>query len=151
MIILKKLKITEETFINTCLSSRSMSQTAAKLNINFSTFRRYSKKLKCYNTNQGLKNVKGKKGGRKYKLENILEGKHPQYPSNKLKKRLIKSKIKKNKCEVCELEKWNGKKITLELDHIDGNSRNHKLSNLRILCPNCHSQTETFRNKKRLG
>lgn len=40
-----------------------------------------------------------------------------------------------------------GKKINCELDHIDGNRTNHLLENLRILCPNCHSQTNTFRGK----
>ena len=42
----------------------------------------------------------------------------------------------------------NGKKITLQLDHIDGDNNNNKLENLRFLCPNCHSQTETHSVKK---
>ena len=44
-------------------------------------------------------------------------------------------------------EEWNDKKINMELDHIDGNRTNHKLKNLRMLCPNCHSQTDTYRAK----
>lgn len=51
-------------------------------------------------------------------------------------------------CVSCGISsEWNGKKLSLQLDHIDGNSDNNSLSNLRILCPNCHSQTETYGSK----
>lgn len=43
----------------------------------------------------------------------------------------------------------NGKPLTLQLDHIDGNSDNNNLSNLRLLCPNCHTQTETFTTRQK--
>jgi len=48
------------------------------------------------------------------------------------------------KCEICNLSKWNDKEISLHVDHIDGNSDNNFPVNIRLLCPNCHSQTETF-------
>lgn len=48
------------------------------------------------------------------------------------------------KCEKCGITEWQGSKITLEVDHIDGNHGNNHLDNLRFLCPNCHSQTETY-------
>ena len=55
------------------------------------------------------------------------------------------------KCEICSLpSEWQGNPLTLQIDHIDGNSDNNSLDNLRALCPNCHTQTETWcaRNKK---
>lgn len=53
-------------------------------------------------------------------------------------------------CSGCGLRPtWNGKPITLEVDHIDGDRRNNIIENLRVLCPNCHSQTPTYKGKKR--
>lgn len=52
-------------------------------------------------------------------------------------------------CQDCNISEWNNKKIVLEWDHIDGNSDNADEKNLRLLCPNCHSQTPTYRNKLR--
>jgi len=53
-----------------------------------------------------------------------------------------------NSCLWCLHSEWRGHKIKFELDHIDGNVKNNSRDNLRILCPNCHSQTETWRKKK---
>ncbi|QOI72457.1 putative HNH endonuclease [Erwinia phage pEa_SNUABM_50] len=52
-----------------------------------------------------------------------------------------------NKCLICDLSEWRGSLLTLEVDHIDGNNMNNSRDNLRALCPNCHSQTETWRGK----
>ena len=85
----------------------------------------------------------------KISLEEILDGKHPHYQTLKLKKRLISDGIMENKCSDCGIESWQGKELVLHLDHIDGDNHNHSLVNLRLLCPNCHSQTDTWcgRNK----
>lgn len=62
-----------------------------------------------------------------------------------LKKRLIRENLMKDVCSECGLgDVWNGKKITLQLDHINGVRDDNRLENIRILCPNCHSQTPTF-------
>jgi len=51
------------------------------------------------------------------------------------------------KCERCSISEWMGNPIILELDHIDGNNVNNLKENLRLLCPNCHSQTPTWRGR----
>lgn len=51
-------------------------------------------------------------------------------------------------CERCGITNWNNEKIVFQLHHKDGDYRNNKLENIILLCPNCHSQTENFRNNK---
>ena len=63
------------------------------------------------------------------------------------KLRLIKLGIFENKCDICNIATWNNKPLSLHLDHIDGNPKNNLVSNLRLLCPNCHSQTDTYCGK----
>lgn len=72
------------------------------------------------------------------------------YTSNthSLKHQLYKHGLKKQQCEECGLIEWNGKPAPLALDHIDGDRSNNTLENLRILCYNCHGQTETYSGKK---
>lgn len=57
--------------------------------------------------------------------------------------------FKGNKCAKCNLAEWKFQPITLELNHIDGDRHNNKVSNLELLCPNCHSQTPDWRRRKR--
>jgi hypothetical protein len=85
----------------------------------------------------------------KIPLQEILEGKHPYYQTFKLNKRLIKEKIFDNECSICYINSWNKKPIKMQLDHINGNSTDHTLKNLRLICPNCHSQTETYCGKNK--
>ena len=49
------------------------------------------------------------------------------------------------KCSCCGIIEWNNKSIVLEIDHIDGNSENNQPENIRFICPNCHSQTDTYK------
>jgi len=55
--------------------------------------------------------------------------------------------IRGNKCEICNLKKWNNKDITMVMDHIDGNADNNIVTNLRLICPNCDSQTITYKGR----
>lgn len=87
--------------------------------------------------------------GTKFDLKEILKGKYPYYPTYKLSNRLKKEGILENKCSVCGIIEWHNKPIVMQLDHINGISSDHRLKNLRMICPNCHSQTDTYcgRNK----
>lgn len=65
--------------------------------------------------------------------------------SSDLKRKLYAAGLKKEVCEECnQLPEWNGKKLVLQLDHVNGNNRDNRIENVKILCPNCHTQTATF-------
>lgn len=65
-----------------------------------------------------------------------------------LKKRLFREGILENRCYNCGLTKWLGAPLSLHLEHIDGNPTNNLVHNLTILCPNCHSQTDSYCRKR---
>jgi hypothetical protein len=77
----------------------------------------------------------------------FLKCKDTYIKSSSLKKLLIKERG--NQCEMCNLSTWQDKPIILELHHIDGNSFNNVADNAQLLCPNCHSFTDNWRNRKR--
>ena len=141
------IKINEDEFIKVCNEELTMARASARLGLHFNTFARIAKKLGVYKPNPGGKGTIKKHNGNKIELNEILKGLHPHYQTNKLRIRLINGGLKKEECEVCGLTEWNGKTLSFELDHIDGDRTNHKLNNLRIICPNCHSQTQTYRGK----
>lgn len=66
-----------------------------------------------------------------------------------IKKRLLRDDILENKCYSCGITDWLGQSLSLELEHIDGNRNNNTIENLTLLCPNCHSQTPTFRGRNK--
>lgn len=69
--------------------------------------------------------------------------------SAKLREKLFQGGYKERVCEECKNTIWNNKPIPLELDHINGDHYDNRLKNLRILCPNCHAQTETYSGKNK--
>lgn len=68
--------------------------------------------------------------------------------SSNLRKRLVAAGLKPPHCEECGLSEWRGRPIALALDHINGDHTDNRLENLRILCPNCHAQTDTWCRRK---
>lgn len=143
----------KENFIEAVASSTSIRQVLSRLNVrphggNYRTAYKYIEKFKLdtsHFTGQGWN--KGSKPGPRRPIEDYLSNKQ-SIKSYNLKSRLILEGYKKHECEICGLSKWQNKDIPTELHHVDGNHYNNNLNNLQILCPNCHHQTDNFRNTK---
>ena len=133
----------QQLVIDAVQTSPSMRIAAFQLKMNYQTFRKWAKRFNVWKTNIGGKGTR-KRSMSHISLHEILEGKHPSYGYGNLKMRLLKTGIKKNECEECGISSWRGKPITIQMDHYNGNRYDHRLENLRMLCPNCHSQTETW-------
>lgn len=72
-----------------------------------------------------------------------------RFANELVKKRIIKDNLMEYKCNKCSINSWQGISLVLELDHINGKNKDHRLENLRFLCPNCHSQTETYKGRNK--
>jgi hypothetical protein len=134
------VKITDEQVKLAYEKYDTLHQAASELNVTIVTLWRKAKKI-------GLSwkdKVDRSTNSTKIPLIEILEGKHPYYQTLKLKKRLIKEGVKENKCDVCGITEWMNAPLEMRLDHLDGNSHNHLLCNLRMICPNCDAQTDTY-------
>lgn len=151
----KRRTITKEELENACKKSESIAGVIRKLNLpttSGSIANRVKRLIDDYKidtahfTGQGW--LKNKKLPYRYPLEDYLTGKRRASSVN-LKQRLIDDGIFKPMCDTCKNETWNGKTIPLELDHINGDHENNSLSNLRLLCPNCHAQTATYCGKNK--
>ncbi len=139
-----KNKVPDSLILDCFINNKTLHQTSAELSMSVVSLWRRSKKL-----NIKWSTIK-RPSSNKIELLDILQGKYPSYQTFKLRNRLISEGIKKNECEICGISNWNGRELSMQLDHIDGDSHNHLLNNLRMICPNCHSQTETYcgKNKK---
>lgn len=85
-----------------------------------------------------------------YDLDEILVDNSHYTNAHHLKKRLVSEGRLKYKCDICGNKgEWNGKPLSLQLDHKNGKHLDHRLENLRLLCPNCHSQTDSFSGKNK--
>jgi Zn finger protein HypA/HybF involved in hydrogenase expression len=150
-----KHSYTIEEFKSAVQGSYSIAQALTKLGVsprggNYRVFKKFEK-LYAIDTSHftGQGHLKGKTHNFNTTPLNEILVKDYEYSSNKLRKRLISEGIKEHKCECCGLNEWLGELIPLELDHIDGDHYNNTLENLKILCPNCHAKTPTYRGKNK--
>lgn len=143
----KRISNWKELVIEASINSTSASEAAAKLNIKYDTYRKYAIKYDCFIKNQSGKGLTKKRS--KIPLKDIFDGKHPNYQTNKLRIRLLEENIFEHKCNNCDLTVWLGNPIPLELNHINGINTDNSLSNLELLCPNCHALTPTYRGRNK--
>lgn len=87
-------------------------------------------------------------GPKKVRLDEDVFVENSTFPRQKIKTRILKKQLLEYHCVECGNNgEWNGKNISLHLDHINGVNNDNRIENLRFLCPNCHSQTSTYSGK----
>lgn len=113
-----------------------------RLNCRVATMLTYFKRMNIsYKGNQGTKNIQIVSDGEWFSINSTRS-------NMVIKKRILQYDLIPYECSHCDIkDSWNGKPINLQLDHINGNNRDNRLDNLRFLCPNCHSQTDTYCGK----
>jgi 5-methylcytosine-specific restriction endonuclease McrA len=153
-------KISDDDFIAAVKSSISIRETLLKLGLveTGSAYRVFKNRIAAMNLDTSHLLGNGYLKDRTHNwtpsipLEEILVKDSLYHNTNSLRKKLIRKGHLQNRCLECENgNTWNGKPITLQLDHINGDSSDNRLINLRILCPNCHSQTKTFAGRNKGG
>lgn len=152
---MKLKKYTKEELVLAVANSFSLRETLRKLGIapaggNYQSLKKAIDYFEIDNSHfTGQGHLKGKT--HQFNTRPIQEVlKNGKYENTfKLKLRLIREGLKEHKCEGCLRGKWLGNKIPLELHHKDGNRKNNQLSNLELLCPNCHAFTDNYRGKNK--
>lgn len=148
-------KYTKELLESAIKSSKTKSQLLSKLGLrhvggNFYTINKY---IKLYNLDishfdQYYQNDVSRFPKEKEIPLNQILIENSNYSRKNLKKRLYKENLKQHKCEFCgQDENWNGKHMSLILDHINGIWNDNRLENLRIVCPNCNATLDTHAGK----
>ncbi len=159
MVNWNKRKYTQEEFVRAWLDSKTIGEVAKKLGCNHSgggyvVLRAAARQLDLPTDQMieyGLNAGPGYNHIKFIPLSEILVENSNYTNIARLKIRLLREGLLEAKCngEGCDIIEWKGKPISLQLDHINGVNLDHRIENLRLLCPNCHSQTATFAGKNK--
>ena len=150
----RRLVITKRLLESSHENTKSAAEAARWLGVSFNTYKKWAKYYGVFDKhiNQSGKGIKRSRVDTKYNLDDVLNGKYPDYPTRIYKKRLIDNSYIKEECSVCgwNEERLTDNKICLSLDYIDGDEKNKEYSNLRLLCPNCYfTNVGEFLNSKK--
>jgi len=155
-------KLSKDDFYALCRQHSSLAQIIRSFGLeaeagNYNTLKKRIREdgIDIAHIKTGLNSNKGRRFVRKYTQENIVDAiNNGVIKDNSTLRRLILKwgLISCAACSICkQTSEWNGMPLTFVLDHINGKHSDHRLSNLRFICPNCNSQTPTFsgRNSER--
>ena len=141
--------IPKEKFVEVCKRNPTMAKACAELGLHFTTFKKYAQAYECYDTNQAGKGINKNIQARAWNKERWDADEVIDATRIVVRRWIKRLDLIPYKCNTCGISEWNGKPMALELNHINGNSWEHRKSNLEWLCPNCHNQTHTFRGRKK--
>ena len=95
------------------------------------------------------KNAMAWSRGKELTPNELIFVQNSKFDNDIVKKRILQNNLLPYECAKCQLTEWQGSSIVLELEHSNGVRNDHRIENLKFLCPNCHSQTETFRGRNK--
>lgn len=153
----KIYELTDEQFVALIKDSTNISEVLFKLGYSvkgnswgFSNIRRRMDELKLTTKDFKGKNALGIKTEKQVDPKKLLK-ENSKHSRTVLRRYILKNELIPYRCAICGCVEWQGKTLSLELDHINGMNNDNRLENLRFLCPNCHSQTTTYgsRNQQR--
>ena len=147
----KIYKLSDEQFVELIKKSLNISEVLFKLGYsvrgNSWGFSQIKKRMTDLNLDssafKGKSALVSKNKHSEIKAEDILKP-NCKHLRSVLRRYIIKNNLIPYKCAICGCIEWQGKTLSLELDHINGINNDNRLENLRFLCPNCHSQTTTY-------
>lgn len=148
-------RYTDEELAEAVERSASIAQTLRLLGVrpaggNYATVKRRIQQLELdtsHFTGQGWLRGQRKAVTSRRPMSEILVKDSTYRNSSHLKRRLITEGYLQARCGVCGLDEWMGQSIPLEVHHVNGDKRDNRIENLRLLCPNCHALTPTYRGK----
>lgn len=152
--VLDRRRWTDNDLIRAVKNSKSKLQVIKKLGLtvpgSYRTVNKYIRLLNIKLDHFETNSERGKRIGKHKRLKNKDVFKiDSDYDSVGLKRRIIRDNLLPYICQLCNLtDTWNSLPLILQLDHISGKNRDNRLKNLRFLCPNCHTQTNTFCRRK---
>lgn len=147
----KIYELTDEQFVNLLKNSTTISEVLFKLGytVKGNSWGYSQVKQRMTDLNLDFSIFKGKESIYKSTAvkavtpETVLKD-NCKHTRSVLRRCILKHNLLPYKCDMCGVTEWNGKTLSLELDHINGKNNDNRLENLRFLCPNCHSQTSTY-------
>ena len=160
MVTLKRKRSwTDKQLIDACESSVNVREIIQKLGLAVAggTYSNIQKHMKRLNLSLKLTSTERKQQGiQKFKFsktytDNELFSINKTVSNKAVRDRFIKREDVEYKCSICGISQWQGNPIILDMDHINGVRYDHRLHNLRLLCPNCHVQTITWGGKNKLN
>ena len=141
----KRLVLTKNMILNSQENTNSAAEASRWLGVSYNTYKKWAKYYNLFNQHLNQEGFGIKKGWATYKvpIDDIIVGKRQppeRYSFSVLKKRLIEEGYFTEECHSCKYSEANleTNKICLNLDFIDGDTKNFKIDNLRLLCPNCY-------------
>lgn len=154
----KIYKLSDEQFVELLKNSSTISEVLFKLGYsvkgNSWGFAKVKQRMSDLNLDGSI--FKGKSPITKYGTLHKVNASDILKPNCKharsvLRRYVIKNNLIPYRCAICGCVEWQGRTLSLELDHINGINNDNRIENLRFLCPNCHSQTTTYgsRNQQR--